>query len=107
MQGQMHIADKAYCVYLVWTTKGYISEIVLRDNLFWKNKMEEQLTKFYYDCVLVEIVEQNFLLGKPLKNPDYLINAAKTNKVSVTHKRNKNDNGKDAPPSKKPKKKQT
>lgn len=75
MQGQMHITKRSYCIYIVWTTAGYITEKVLYDKNFWKNKMEQKLVDFYHDCLLVEIVEQNFLMGQPIKDPPRIVDA--------------------------------
>lgn len=90
MQGQMHIARKSYCWYVVWTKKGCLAKRVDRDDSFWNKNMEGQLSKFYNDCLLVEIVEQNYLVGKPIKNPSYLCaNKPKTGKRAKTQEKKK------------------
>ena len=83
MQGQMHITGRSYCLYIVWTPKSYICERVPRDDIFWKTNMEEKLTRFYNDCLLPEIVEQNYLVGKPIYNPQYLLEAVAKGKPAT------------------------
>ena len=75
MKSQVHIAQRSYCWYIVWTPKGFKMERVARYDDFWKNSMVQQLTNFYHDCLLPDIVEQSYLVGKPIKNHQYLLHA--------------------------------
>lgn len=43
--------------------------------------MEPKLLKFYYDCLLPELVDPRHTRNKPIRDPDYVI--VRNNKKSV------------------------
>ncbi|XP_076398186.1 uncharacterized protein LOC143266627 [Megachile rotundata] len=40
VQGQLHVTDRSYCIFCIWTRKGINCVTVERDDVFWKNQME-------------------------------------------------------------------
>lgn len=43
IQGQLHISNRDFCDFVVWTPKEIHIERIQRDDMFWEKKMEEQL----------------------------------------------------------------
>ncbi|KAF0755359.1 YqaJ domain-containing protein [Aphis craccivora] len=86
IQGQMRIAQKNFCVFAVWTPKGIKTETILFDKQFWKEQMFPKLQTFFYDCLLPEIVDPRYP-GRPIRNPQYIIDAQqqkkKTTKINI------------------------
>lgn len=58
---------------------GFKTEKIMYEELFWQQNMLLKLTKFFFDCLLPEIVDPRYP-GKPIKNPDYIIQAQKKKK---------------------------
>lgn len=69
IQGQLHIANKNVCLFAVWTGCEFNMKVVkvFRDNNFWEQKMALRLTKFYFDCVLTEIIDPRKSRSMPLR----------------------------------------
>lgn len=82
VQGQLHITKRKYCIFCVWTKKGFRTENIVYDELFWQQNMLPKLTKFYFDCLLPEIVDPRHP-GRPIRNPDYIIQAQKKKNAST------------------------
>ncbi|KAL4105323.1 hypothetical protein QTP88_020571 [Uroleucon formosanum] len=61
IQGQLRVANKLSCYFIVWTPKDMFVEIITRDEDFWRNKMEKQLVEFYNCHLLHEIVNPKIL----------------------------------------------
>lgn len=57
IQGQLQIADKLYCDFIIYNGKQIAVERILRDDNFWKNTMFPKLQKFYFNCILPEIID--------------------------------------------------
>ncbi len=72
VQGQLHIARKRYCLFVVYTYKGIFIQKVMRDDMFRRQKMEEKLTKFYMNALLPEIVDGWKVRNQPIREPAYL-----------------------------------
>lgn len=51
-QGQLHITRRSVCIFTVWTDVDMKIEFIERDKNFWNTKMRDQLSKFYFDCLL-------------------------------------------------------
>ncbi|XP_063913036.1 uncharacterized protein LOC135129717 [Zophobas morio] len=48
VQGQLHVTERQYCFFILWTPKGLLFEKIFRDEQFFKEKMEKKLYKFYH-----------------------------------------------------------
>jgi len=57
IQGQLNITQREYCIFAVWTPKSMKTLRISIDNEFWKNEMLPFLTRFYYECMLPEILD--------------------------------------------------
>lgn len=59
VQGQLNIANKNVCLFAVYTGPEFPIKVVkiYKDDTFWKEKMIPRLTKFYFLCVLPEIID--------------------------------------------------
>ena len=55
--------------------------IVERDDLFWKTKMEPILSRFYDNCLLPEILDSTYCRNMPIRDPEYILDAAKKRKT--------------------------
>ncbi|CAD6223518.1 GSCOCG00011754001-RA-CDS, partial [Cotesia congregata] len=73
VQGQLHITERNYCLFAIWTPLGLKHIKVLKDDTFWNNKMEIKLTRFFYDCLLPEIIDSKLARKMPIRNPDYIL----------------------------------
>lgn len=56
IQGQMAITGRAWCDFVVYTTKDFLVERVAFDKSFWLEKLLPKLKDFYDKCVAPEIV---------------------------------------------------
>ena len=77
IQGQLHVTRRSYCIFVVWTPRGMKTEVIHRDDQFWAENMENQLTRFYLHCMLPEIVDPRFIRNMAIRDPDYIIEAQK------------------------------
>lgn len=77
VQGQLHVTQRSYCLFCVWTPKGVKIERVERDDDFWENMMVEKLERFYMQCVLPEIIDPRHRRSMPIRNPEYILKARK------------------------------
>ena len=68
IQRQLHIANKEFCHFIVYTQQSIHHEIIKRDFEFWRTKMEEPLSKFYYSALLPEILDSRIKRNLPLRN---------------------------------------
>ncbi|XP_050438777.1 uncharacterized protein LOC126844527 isoform X4 [Adelges cooleyi] len=57
VQGQLHIAQKDYCYFVVWNPMGVFYEKIKRDDDFWNNEMKEKLVTFYNGPLLNELTD--------------------------------------------------
>ena len=62
IQGQLSIADKDFCDFVIWTPKCLIVERIYRDINLWE-KMEKKLTEFFVQHVLPEIMTRSSASG--------------------------------------------
>lgn len=86
VQGQLHITQKKYCIFAVWTPYGIKYTIVKRDDTFWEVKMLPSLKRFYEDCLVPEIIDSRVARNMPIREPQYIIEAqeaAKKRKISL------------------------
>lgn len=77
VQGQLHITQRDYCIFAIWTPLGLKVETIVRDDIFWNENMEKKLVQFYEQCLLPEIVDPRRERNMPIRDPDYIIEASK------------------------------
>lgn len=77
VQGQLHVTQATHCYFAIWTPVApFIKyERIERDDTFWKDRMEPQITNFYLNCLLPEMIEPQCPWGLPAKDPPYIIAA--------------------------------
>lgn len=56
---------------------------IQRDDEFWKTKMEAKLVKFYYDCILPELVDPRHSRCMQIRDPPYIIKSMEERKARV------------------------
>lgn len=70
IQGQLHVTQKDVCLLGVWT--GYEhelkTELIVRDDGFWKDRMEKKLVDFYMSCLLPELVDPRHTRNMPIRD---------------------------------------
>ncbi|KAK5645649.1 hypothetical protein RI129_004113 [Pyrocoelia pectoralis] len=80
MQGQLHITQREYCLFAVWTPHGVKTETIFKDDNFWENQMEQKLTSFYMDCLLPELVDPRKVRNMPIRDPETILRAIENRK---------------------------
>lgn len=85
MQGQLHITQREYCIFAIWTPLGLKMEKIVRDDTFWHENMEKKLTQFYEQCVLPEIIDPRRERNMPIRDPDYIMEAKKRKSEESEH----------------------
>lgn len=75
IQGQLHVTQRQYCIFALWTPLGLKMEQILRDDVFWEENMKCKLIKFYEDCVLPELLDPRRERNMPIRDPEYIIEA--------------------------------
>lgn len=77
VQGILNITSRDICYFVVMTdTKSSLHiEKIQRDANFWEMVMLPKLTQFYRHCLLPEIVAPNMILGKDIREPEYILAA--------------------------------
>ncbi len=80
VQGQLHIARRLYCMFIVYTTKRIFIQKIMRDDTIWK---EEKLVWFYMDVLLVEIFDRSQYRNQPIREPAYLQKMEKGNTLPL------------------------
>ncbi|XP_060803394.1 uncharacterized protein LOC132902430 [Amyelois transitella] len=73
-QGQIHIAQRKTCIFAVWTNVDMKIEMIEEDLLFW-NDMEEKLIKFYFSCLLPELIDSRLDRQMEIKEPKHILEA--------------------------------
>ncbi|KAJ8915492.1 hypothetical protein NQ315_012373 [Exocentrus adspersus] len=75
VQGQLHIAQRRYCLLAVWTEKDMKVETIFRDDVFWENKMFPFLEKNFIFCLLPEIVDSRLSRNMEIREPLHILEA--------------------------------
>ncbi|XP_063229291.1 uncharacterized protein LOC134534727 isoform X1 [Bacillus rossius redtenbacheri] len=70
VQGQLHITNRKYCYFVLWTPRGLLVQQIERENSFWKEKMINKLTQFYMTCLLPEIIDPRYPRNMEIREPD-------------------------------------
>jgi len=93
VQGQLNITRRDYCMFTVWTPKSIKTIRVNRDDVFWQNQMLPSLTRFYFECMLPEILDSRHNRNMPIRNPKYIIEAKeKSSKSNIKRQKINPDN---------------
>ncbi|KAJ8886629.1 hypothetical protein PR048_012841, partial [Dryococelus australis] len=64
--------------------KAIICNIVERNDDFWREKIISKLSKFYFNCLLREIIDFRYARQLPIRDPDIIINAQKMLALKAT-----------------------
>ncbi|XP_077497747.1 uncharacterized protein LOC144108371 [Amblyomma americanum] len=78
VQGQLNIARRRKCLFVLRTKKGISTEVISRNQSFWEDEMLPRLKKFYMHCLLPELVDPRRRRGLPISEPDYILEAQNT-----------------------------
>ena len=68
VEGQMAIAGRPWCDFVVFTTKGMSIERIDFNPNVWNNDLLPKLISFYDNCLAPEIVSPVHVLGIPVRN---------------------------------------
>lgn len=60
IQGQLHITQRDFCYFVIWTPHGLLTELIERNDDFWESKMVNHLTKFYMESLLPEMIDPRY-----------------------------------------------
>lgn len=85
IQGQLHIMQRQYCIFVLWTPLGLKIEKILRDDMLWAENMFAKLVQFYENCVLSELLDPKVERNMPIREPEYII-ATKKQKIMEKEK---------------------
>ncbi|XP_054257576.1 uncharacterized protein LOC129005927 [Macrosteles quadrilineatus] len=81
VQGQLHITQRKYCYFVMWTPKGMRMDVIEKDDEFWDSHMRDQLQDFYLDCLLPELVDPRQTRSMSIRNPQYILEAMEQAKL--------------------------
>ncbi|XP_076237868.1 uncharacterized protein LOC143181370 [Calliopsis andreniformis] len=68
VHGELHITDRKYCLFCLWTRRGFKCRRIDKDDNFWKSNMELQLIQFYMECMLPKYTSW-YNRGMPIREP--------------------------------------
>ncbi|XP_047035378.1 uncharacterized protein LOC124641357 [Helicoverpa zea] len=82
IQGQLHVARRRQCLLGIWAgeKEPVHIEMIKRDDLFWKSKMESKIIRFYHKCLLPEIVNPRHTRGMSIRSLTLEDNISSENK---------------------------
>lgn len=83
IQGQLHCTQRSFCMIAFWTKRGLRNAKILKDDICWKEKLLPKLKKFYYDCLLPELIDPRHPRNMPIRNPSYIVDAQKEFKNKI------------------------
>jgi len=77
IQGQLEVTNRKGCIFGIWTGANYSMKIeyIRRRRDFWQAKMNDKLEKFYFDCLIPELVDPRHPRGMPIREPSCVSNA--------------------------------
>lgn len=78
IQGQLHITKKPKCLFGLWLGENIPmrTEIITKDEI-WNEVMETKLTRFYWDCILPELIDPRHTRKMTIRDPNYIEEAIK------------------------------
>lgn len=68
IQGQLHITQKSFCDFIIWTPLDIYIERIFKNENFWLNKMQTQLVNFYHEALLPEIIDPRLCRKMPIRD---------------------------------------
>lgn len=71
VQGQLHVTQRKFCYFVLWSPKGMLFEKIERDEEFWKN-IEPKLESFFFECLLPEIIDGRIPRNMPVRERQIL-----------------------------------
>ncbi|KMQ86930.1 hypothetical protein RF55_13949 [Lasius niger] len=80
IQGQLNITQRNYCIFAIWTPNSLKTIRVNKDNVFWEKKMVPVLIRFYYECMLPEILDSRHNRHMQIRDPKYITDAKEQSK---------------------------
>nr|XP_012139969.1 PREDICTED: uncharacterized protein LOC105662418 [Megachile rotundata] len=80
IQGQLHITQRKYCIFAIWTPFGIKHTIVERDDTFWQMKMLSPLKQFYEECLVPELIDSRAARNMPIREPQFCLNVQQATK---------------------------
>ena len=92
IQGQLITTERLYCIFVMWSAKDFKVIIVLRDDKFWKNFMKPKITRFFFECMLPEIIDSQYNRNLPIREAEYIVNAQKSAQSTNAKKLNSAQN---------------
>ncbi|KAK9751436.1 YqaJ-like viral recombinase domain [Popillia japonica] len=66
IQGQLNVADKDFCYFVVWTKKDMWYQKIFKNESMWQ-KMTQKLKSFYMKALLPEILDSRKLRDRELR----------------------------------------
>lgn len=81
VQGQLHITQRQYCLFTLWTPRGLKYERIYRDDLLWKREMEGKLELFYKTCLLPEIIDPRRRRSMSIREPAHILKSQEERKT--------------------------
>lgn len=86
IQAQLHITNRNYCLFVMWTPLGVYSQTIERDVEFWNTKMKQKLKDFFYDCMMPELVDPRHTRSMEIRDPLSILNAQEKKKTEKLNK---------------------
>ncbi|XP_031788429.1 uncharacterized protein LOC116417741 [Nasonia vitripennis] len=75
VQDQLHVSRKDYCIFALCPKIDIKYIRVERNDDFWQKRMAEPLRRFYFDCLLPELLDSHYNRNMALREPDYVVEA--------------------------------
>jgi len=82
IQGQLRVANRASCYFLVWSPTEYHLEVIDFEPDFWE-EVEESLEQFYLHCLLPELADPRAPRGLPVREPHYIVQAQNLKSMKI------------------------
>lgn len=89
IQGQLHITRRNYCIFLMRTQVGKFILRIEKDDEFWEKEMYPQLSKFYDECLLLEIGINRHAQRRKCKDPPSIVDARQLAHLKQEEKKSK------------------
>jgi YqaJ-like viral recombinase domain len=74
IQGQLAITERKYCIFIAKTNVDLFHERIEFDEKIW-NAMLIKLNRFYFDCLLPEIIDPRIKRQQKVRDPEYYLRA--------------------------------
>ena len=82
IQGQLRVANRASCYFLVWSPTEHHLEVIDFEPDFWE-EIEESLEQFYMHCLLPELADPRAPRGLPVREPQYIVQAQNLKSMKI------------------------